>query len=50
MPEFGFRPSMSQLFGNFHMNWSTMMPLLGILFGILFGFFVAHLVKDKFDD
>ncbi|MCM3738513.1 hypothetical protein M3215_22735 [Bacillus cytotoxicus] len=50
MPEFSFRPSMSQLFGNFHLNWSTMFPLFVILFGILFGFFVAFAVKNKFND
>jgi len=41
---------MTDLFRNFDLNWSTLSPVLFLLFGVLFGFYVAYRIKSSFVD
>ncbi len=41
---------MTDLFRNFDLNWSTLSPVLWLLFGVLFGFYVAYRIKDAMVD
>lgn len=41
---------MNDLFANFTLNWTTLSPVLWLLFGTLFGFFVLKLLKNNFTD
>jgi hypothetical protein len=41
---------MNDLFRNFTLNWGTLSPVLWVLYGVLFGFFVLKLLKEKFTD
>lgn len=45
IPEIGYRPDMSKLFMFFGINWDTLSPVLWLLFGTLFAFFIFKVLK-----
>jgi hypothetical protein len=48
IPDVSYSPDISKLFGFFNMNWSTLGPVLWILFGTLFAFFVLGILKKNY--
>lgn len=48
IPDVTYSPDIHDLFFYFGINWSTLAPALYLLFGVLFGFFVLKILKDKF--
>lgn len=44
MPDITWAPPVGDLISNFTHNWGTLMPVLVLLFGILFGTFVIRKV------
>ncbi|WP_170948158.1 hypothetical protein [Paenibacillus sp. 7516] len=49
MPEIPAGPPISDLFANLALNWSTLMPVLAILFGTIFGTWLLMKVKRNTD-
>lgn len=49
MPEIPKSAEIGDLFANFAVNWGTLMPVLVLLFGILFGSFVAIRIKKNME-
>lgn len=43
-----YRPPIEDLFANFALNWSTLSPVLYLLFGTLTAFFFIGLVLKHF--
>lgn len=48
IPDVNYRPPIQDLFRFFGINWDTLSPALWVLFGTLFAFFVAKIIKDRF--
>lgn len=47
MPNIPFSPPIGDLFANFGHNWNTLMPVLVVLFGIIFATFVIKKVMNR---
>ncbi len=41
---------MTDLFRNFQINWDTLSPVLWLLLGVLFAFYVAYRIKETMID
>lgn len=50
IPKISYRPEIKDLFLFFGINWDTLWPVLALLFGTLFGFFVLKIMKIYYDD
>jgi hypothetical protein len=44
IPDVSYRPNIGDLFSNFSLNWSTLSPVLYLLYGVLAGFFLLGLL------
>lgn len=47
MPGIPYSPDIRDLFANLQLNWSTMMPILVVLFGVIFGTFLAKKIMNR---
>jgi len=48
VPDVTYSPDINKLFYFFGINWETLSPALYVLFGVLFGFFVLKIMKNRF--
>jgi hypothetical protein len=48
MPEIGFHPPMGDVFSNLTLNWSTLSPVLYLLFGTIFGTWLLKKFIDTY--
>lgn len=48
IPDVNYRPPIKDLFHFFDINWNTLSPVLWLLFGTLFAFFILKILKDKY--
>lgn len=48
IPDIDYRPPIEDLFRFFGINWDTLSPVLFLLFGTLFAFFVLKILKDLY--
>jgi hypothetical protein len=48
VPDVDYSPPMGDLFGFFSFNWQTLSPVVWLLGGVFFGFFVIKLLLIKF--
>lgn len=50
MPDIPVMSNIGDLFANFNKNWSTLTPVLSLLFGTLLGFFFIGLLVKLYRD
>lgn len=48
IPEINYSPPIRDLFANFKYNWETLSPVIFLLLGVLFAFFLLRKIKDNF--
>lgn len=47
VPDINYRPPINDLFMFFGINWNTLAPVMLLLLGTLFAFFVLKIVKNN---
>ena len=47
VPDIDYSPNIQDLFMFFGINWDTLGPVLWLLFGTLFAFFIIRIVKQN---
>lgn len=50
VPDITYSPPIADLFLFVGINWDTLLPVLGLLCGTLFGFFILKRVKGHFGE
>lgn len=46
LPKWHYQPPIGDLFSNFNHNWNTLLPVTGLLFGIIFAtWLIAKVIK-----
>lgn len=49
IPDVKYSPDINDLFSFFKFNWETLSPALWLLYGVLFAFFIAGIIKKLYE-